>query len=168
MNKLSISIFVLLVSVACSKSSPSEQPITANHSLPQHPVEIMNVPVYEKAPFSVDISVPNQLKSNEEFTVEANLKNLTDDNVKIQHAAGLFYFTIKDSNGKGINTFVMPMVGIIRIMQGKGEITEQYKYKLDKPGYYEISATAKFSIGEGEKRKDFKLETNKASIEVTQ
>ncbi|MFD0678319.1 MULTISPECIES: hypothetical protein [unclassified Paenibacillus] len=168
MNKLTISIFVLIVLIACSKSSPSENTITVKRSAPTDPAVTMNAPLYKNVPFSVTMFAPVQLKSNEEFTIEATLKNIIDVDLNMRHAAGVFYFSIKDSNGKRINTFVMPMVGISRTMPGQGEITEQYKYKLDKPGYYEVSAIAKFSIGEGEKTKDYELKTNIASIEFAE
>lgn len=45
-------------------------------------------------------------------------------------------------------------------------ITEHYTYKLEKPGFYEVSATVKFTIGKGDNEKDLELETNKASFEV--
>jgi signal peptidase I len=122
----------------------------------------------EKIPFSVSISAPSQIKSNEEFTVEATLKNLTDDDFKIRHAAGAFYFTIKDSNGRGINTFGMHDVGIIRTIQGKGVVTEQYKYKLNQPGDNEVSAAAKFSVDKGEKIKDYEIKTDSTSINIAE
>ncbi len=80
----------------------------------------------------------------------------------ILHASGVFFFTIKDSNGKRVNTFAMDDVGIIRTLQAKGEITEEYIYKLEEPGYYELSATARLNIGEDH----FEVETNKLNIEV--
>jgi uncharacterized protein YcfL len=166
MKKLIFLIVALLSLVACGKSSPSEEQITANRSLPKDPVVTTTVPPPEKEPYTASISVPNQLKSNEEFTVEATLKNLSDKDITILHAAGVFYFSIKDSNGKGVNTFVMPEVGIFRPILGKGTITERYIYKLEKPGFYEVSATAKFMIGKGDNEKHFELKTNKASFEV--
>jgi uncharacterized protein YcfL len=166
MKKLMFLILALLGLVACGKSSPSEEQITANRSLPKDPVITTTVPIPEKESFTASISVPNQLKSNEVFTVEATLDNLSDKDVTILHAAGVFYFSIKDSNGKGVNTFVMPELGIFRPIQGKGTITEKYTYKLEEPGFYEVSATAKFMIGKGDNERHFELKTNKASFEV--
>jgi hypothetical protein len=117
-------------------------------------------------PFTASISVHNQFITNEVFIVEATLKNLSDKDFTILHAARVFYFYIKHSNGKGVNTFVMEDVGIVRTFQGKGTITEKYTYRLKKPGLYEVSATAKFTVGEGDNEKDFEIETNKASFEV--
>jgi hypothetical protein len=166
MKKLIIIIHALLGLVACGQSSPSEEQ-TANLSLPKDSVVVTStVPTSEKEPFTASISVPNQLKSNEEFIVEATLMNLSNNDFTILHAAGLFYFSIKDSNGKGVNTFGMHHVGTYRTFQGKGTITEHYTYKLEKPGFYEVSATAKFMIGKGDNEKHLELETNKASFEV--
>ncbi|NQX67167.1 hypothetical protein HQN90_13690 [Paenibacillus alba] len=166
MKKLIIVICALLGLVACGQPSPSEEQ-TANLSLPKDSAVVTStVPTSEKVPFTASISVPNQLKSNEEFIVEATLKNLSDHDFKILHAAGLFYFSIKDSNGKGVNTFAMHQVGIYRTFQGKGTITEHYTYKLEKAGFYEVSATAKFMLGEGDNENDLELETNKARFEV--
>lgn len=60
----------------------------------------------------------------------------------------------------------MAEVGKYRTFQGKGIIAEKYTYKLENPGFYEVSATAKFTVGEGDNTKDFEIETNKASFEV--
>jgi hypothetical protein len=168
MKKFIIIILALLGLVACGQPSPSVEQ-TANLSLPKDDPSVVTttVPTPEKEPFTASISVPNQLKSNEEFIVEATLKNLSDSDFTILHASGLFYFSIKDSNGKGVNTFAMAMVGKYRTFQGKGMITEHYTYKLEKPGFYEVSATAKFMIGKGDNEKHLELETNKASFEVT-
>ncbi|MDF2653237.1 MAG: hypothetical protein K0Q73_9042 [Paenibacillus sp.] len=58
---------------------------------------------------------------------------------------------------QGVNTFVMHDVGEYPTFQGKGTITELNTYKLEKPDLYEVSATAKFMIGEGDNKKDFEV-----------
>jgi hypothetical protein len=161
MKKLVI-IFALLVLVACNQSSESEKQITENRSIQTDQVVLTTIPNHEKEPFSTSISVSKQIKLKEEFVIEATLKNQSDNDLTILHASGVFYFTIKDSNGKRVNTFAMDDVGIIRTLQAKGEITEQYIYKLEEPGYYELSATARLNIGEDH----FEVETNKINIEV--
>jgi uncharacterized protein YcfL len=167
MKKLIIVFLVSLGLVACDQSLPSEAQITANRSLPKDSVVRTTAPTPENESFTASISsVPNQVKSNEVFTVEATLKNLSDKDFIILHSARVFYFSIKDSNGKGVNTFVMPNVGILGPIQGKGTITEQYSYKLEKPGFYEVSAAAEFMMGKGDNEKNIKLQTNKASFEV--
>lgn len=138
MKKIIIIAFLGLV--ACSQTSQNDEQNTVNRSTPKDQAVITTtVPTPEKEFFTPSISVPNQLKSNDEFVVEATLKNLSDNDLSI-HASGVYYFSIKDSNGKGVNTFLMPDVGKIRTFQGKG--TMQYTYKLEKPGFYEVSATA--------------------------
>lgn len=164
--RLIIIVIALLGLVACSQSSQSEEQITVNRSIPKDEVDKTTVPAPEKVPFIAKVSAPNQIKSNQEFVVEATLTNLSDNDLTIQHASGVFYFSIKDSNGKGVNTFAMAMVGIVRTFQGNGSIIERYTYKLEKPGFYEVSATAIFTVGEVENKKDFKIETNRASFEV--
>lgn len=165
--RLLIIVLALLGLVACSQSSQSEEQIAVNPLIPKEQVDKPTVvPTTEEKPFIANLSVPNQIKSNKEFVVEATLKNLSDNDLTILHASGVFYFSIKDSNGKGVNTFVMPEVGKYRPIQGKGMITEQYTYKLEKSGFYEVSATARFKVIEGNSEKDFEVETNKASFEV--
>jgi hypothetical protein len=166
MKKLIMIILALLGLVACGQSSQSEELITVKRALPKDQAVITTVPTPEKEPFTASISVPNQLTPNEVFVVEATLNNLSDNDLTILHASGVFYFSIKDSNGKGVNTFVMAEVGKYRTFQGKGTITEKYTYRLKKPGFYEVSATAKFTVGKGDNEKDFEIETNKASFEV--
>jgi hypothetical protein len=46
--------------------------ITANRSLPKEPVVTISVLTPDNESFTASISIPNQLKSNEEFMVEAN------------------------------------------------------------------------------------------------
>ncbi|OPA78736.1 hypothetical protein BVG16_12895 [Paenibacillus selenitireducens] len=166
MKKLMIIILALLGLVACDKSSQSEEQITVNRDIPKDQAVITTVPAPEEDPFLASISVPNQIKSNEEFVIKATLKNLSDNDLTILHASGVFYLSIKDTNGKGVNTFVMAEVGKYHLIQGKGMITEQYVYKIEKPGVYEVSAIARFSNDEGDNKKDIEVETNKASFEV--
>ncbi|PZE20318.1 hypothetical protein [Paenibacillus xerothermodurans] len=158
-----IIIIALLSLVACNQSSISDDPFKGlfQHEEPTK----QSAPSNETEDFSASISVADQLKSHEEFIVEATLKNLTNNGFTIQHAAKVFYVTIKDSNGKVVNTFVMPEVGIVRNFQANQVITEQYACKLEKPGRYEVSATARFAIVEGDNR-DYEVTTNKATIDV--
>ncbi|CAG7658482.1 hypothetical protein ACFQI7_13150 [Paenibacillus allorhizosphaerae] len=164
--RLTLLVFALMGLVACNQSSHSEEQFTVNNVIPKDQVDKPTVPTPEKIPFTATISVPSQIKSNEEFVVEATLKNLSDKDLTILHASRVFYFKITDKYGKGVNTFVMDDVGIFRPFRGQGRITEQYVYKLETPGYYEVSAIARFSVGEGDNKKDFELETSKASFKV--
>ena len=93
MKKLIIIIFAFLGLVACGQPSPYEEQ-TANLPLPKDNPAVVTttVPTPEKELFTASISAPNQLKSNEEFIVEATLKNLSDNDFTILHASGLFLF----------------------------------------------------------------------------
>jgi hypothetical protein len=164
--RLLILVLVLLGLVACGQPSQSEEQLTVNRSILEDHLDKPTVPTPEKVPFTAKISVPNQIKSNEEFVSEATLKNLTDNDLTILHAARVFYFKITDKYGKGVNTFAMEDVGIYRPLQGQGKVTEQYIYKLETPGFYEVSAIARFTVGEGDNIKVFEVETNIASFEV--
>ncbi|OAB28310.1 hypothetical protein PMSD_22545 [Paenibacillus macquariensis subsp. defensor] len=164
MKKLVIIILTLISLVACEQSSQSKQQFTIDRSPPKEQAMITSVPHPVKEPFTASISVPKQIKSNEAFIVEATLKNLSDHDLTISHAAGVFYFSTKDSNGKVVNTFAMADVGIHRTIKSKGMITERCVYKLNNPGTYEVSAIAKFSLGEGDNFKE--VETNKENIKV--
>jgi len=166
MKKIILLIITLFGLAACVQFSQSEELITPNHSIFREQAAITTSRPPKKEPFTAIISVPNQIKSNEKFVVEATLKNSSLNDLNILHASGVFYFSIKDINGKDVNTFVMSEVGKVRTIQGEGTITERYIYKLEKPGFYEVSATAKFLINEGENGIHFEVETNKASFEV--
>jgi hypothetical protein len=160
-------IIIICVSglVACGQNVTSDSPTIEHRSLPKDPLT-KTIPTSETETFTASISVTSQIKSNEDFIVEATLKNLSDNDITIQHAAHIFYFSIKNSDGKNINTFVMHDKGITRTIQGKERITERYSYKIEKLGRYEITAIAKFSTGKGENKKDYELETNKATFNV--
>jgi len=164
--KAIIIFLALLVVVACSQSSQSEEQNTLNPPVPADQPVNAAVSARPNELFTGSISVPSQLKSREEFTVEATLKNLSDTDIRVLHGGGVFYFAIKDSDGKGVNTFSMDDVGIFRTLQGNGAITEQYVYKLEKPGFYEVSAIARIKVYEGEAEKNIEVETNKAKFEL--
>ena len=167
MKKLIIIIILTLMSlVACEQSSQSKQQFTIDRCPPEEQAVITSIPISPNEPFTASISVPKQIKSNEVFIVEATLKSLSDHDLTILHASGVFYFSIKDSNGKGVNSFVMKDVGIQRPIQSKGIITERYVYRIDNSGTYEVTATAKFSLDEGDNFKEVEVETNKESIEI--
>lgn len=95
MKKLIIIIFALLGLVACGHSSQSEEQTTINHSNPKDQTVSTIIPDPEIEPFTASISIPNQIKSNEEFVVEATLKNLSDNDLTILHASRFFIFRLK-------------------------------------------------------------------------
>jgi hypothetical protein len=156
----------LLVVVACSQSSQNEEQNTFNPPVPADQPVNAAVSAPQNEFFTASISVPSKLKSKEEFTIKATLKNLSDHDIRILHGSDVFEFTIADSNGKRVNTVAMTDMGIIRTIQGNGAITEQYVYKLEKPGFYEVSAIARIKVYEGETEKNIEVETNKAKFEL--
>lgn len=143
--------------VACDQSLPSKEPIETTSTLATDA---------KIGPYYVSLDAPKQVNKNEAFTLSASLLNSTDNQVRVQHAAGIFYFVIRDSKGKQINTFAMEDVGEFGTLQANETVTESYEYKLDIPGFYKVSAIAKFTIGEGENQKDYEIETNETNIEV--
>lgn len=124
-----------------------------------------NTPVAEgeaKPKYAASIEAPEQVQSNEVFTITAALSNFSDNRATIRHASRLFEFIIKDSKGKRINTFAMSDVGIVRPFIANEPISEPFPYKFEAPGQYEVSAIAIFSVGE----ENYELETNKSVIKV--
>lgn len=156
----------LLVLAGCSQSSQSEEQKPLNSPVPADQPVNAAVSASPNELFTGSISVPSQLKSNEAFTVEATLKNLSDHDIRILHGSGAFEFTIKDSNGKRVNTVAMTDMGIIRTIRRNETVTEQYVYKLEKPGFYEVSAIARINVYEGENEQRYEVETNKAKFEL--
>lgn len=150
-----------LLGVGYNPALLSEAQIKEDH-VPVMTTDGEAIPAPETDLYAVNIEAPPQVNESEVFTIKATLTNLEDSPVEILHAAGVFYFVIRDSQGQQVNTFGMHDVGHVGILQAKAAINEQYEYKLDKPGYYEISAIAKFTIGE----KKYELETSKVVIEV--
>ncbi|MGG6313653.1 hypothetical protein [Paenibacillus macerans] len=99
-----------LLCVACnSKSMP-------DNSIKESPVPVTKTETEtaftpETESYAVSIEAPQQVKANENYTISSSLLNLEDDSVRVQIAASIFYFAIRDSNGRQINTFGMHNVG---------------------------------------------------------
>ncbi|RKN85774.1 hypothetical protein D7M11_05390 [Paenibacillus ginsengarvi] len=116
--------------------------------------------------YAVSIESPEQIKIKEVFSMTATLLNSSSNRVAIRHASKLFKFIIKDSKGKRVNVIAMADVGKVGPFGTNETLTEQYEYKLESPGQYEVSAIAVFQIGDGEHQENYELETNKLVIEV--
>ncbi|BFT72891.1 hypothetical protein [Paenibacillus sp. P36] len=106
------------------------------------------------------------IHSNEMINVEAVLNNSSDHSFTIDHASGVFYFIVKDKNGKQVNTFVMPLVAKSQVLLGHGKIKEIYTFKIKNAEAYEISATAKFKINNENIEKLYNIETNNIKINI--
>ena len=179
---LSCLVAAALLLPACGGESPSGEPSPVR-SAPADPAAAGPDPgqgglttrraAPQRAPgeeegFEAALSAPREVKAGEAFVIRAALVNEAEHDTVIQHASGIFSFTIKDSSGKPINTFVMADLGIRRPLKAKETVSEEYRYKLDKPGRYEVSAVAKFTVPEGNREKEIELGTNLAIVEVRQ
>lgn len=58
----------------------------------------------EQYPVAVDVIVPEQVGVNESFTMDAEIKNTADEMLEITTGDPVFYYIIRDSTGKSINT----------------------------------------------------------------
>lgn len=104
MKKIIMIAFLGLV--ACSQTSQNDEQNTVNRSTPKDQAVITTtVPTPEKEFFTASISVPNQLKSNDEFVVKATLKNLSDNDLSIQHASGIFISLLKTVTARALIHF---------------------------------------------------------------
>ncbi|WP_373232072.1 hypothetical protein [Cohnella sp.] len=118
----------------------------------------------DESSFSATITAPNSSKVNKDLVMGASLKNVSTEDYELTHAGGVFYFSVKDSQGKNVNQFVMTLPAIRSNLKSQDELREQYSHKLDTPGVYEISAIAKFSIGD--EKKEYIINTNTMKVEV--
>jgi hypothetical protein len=116
--------------------------------------------------FSAVLSLPQKAKVYEVFTMKAELKKQTTQKITIQSRQKMFTFLIKDRSGKQINSYAIKDSGLARVISGKAVIPESYEYKIKKPGIYEVSAIAEFSVIENGKSKDFIIETEPKKIEI--
>ncbi|CQR54279.1 hypothetical protein [Paenibacillus riograndensis] len=117
-------------------------------------------------PFTVKLSLPQKVKVNEEFSIEASLKKETLSNLQISSRTRLFTYVIKDESGTQINAYAVTDGGIARILSGKSNISEGYTYKIKKSGTYYVSAVAEFSIMDNGNSKDVKIKTESKKLEV--
>ncbi|ETT78907.1 hypothetical protein C173_02284 [Paenibacillus sp. FSL R7-277] len=159
LNKL---IVLLLMAVILYHSSEPNESIAAKAS--PTPSASENV---KSEPFSVQISIPKQVKANQEFVISAELKNETGRDLEITTGSTAFYYVVRDSNGKVINSIARKDIGLTTSMPKGAVISEKSQYRIKKPGTYEISAIAEFSVKGGGKNEVFKIETARKSIQVS-
>jgi hypothetical protein len=122
-----------------------------------------NIP--DEAAFAAFIDAPVTAKVDVEMSMEASLKNVSSENYTLSRAGGFFYFIIKDEEGK-VNDFAMTMPLVKVSLKSQNHISESYKYTFKKPGVYEISAVARFSIGNGDNEKKYEENSNIIKVEV--
>ncbi|WP_440113634.1 hypothetical protein [Paenibacillus sp. QZ-Y1] len=119
----------------------------------------------KQSPFTVTLSLPQKVKVNEEFSIKASLKKETLSNLEISSRTRLFTYVIKDESGNQINSYSVKDGGSAFILSGKSNISEDYTYKINKSGTYDVSAVAEFSIMDNGNSKDVKItETKKLEV----
>lgn len=156
-----IKVFVLLLlAIFGFQSSESEQAVAVK-------TNVFPPAITENEFFSVNIVVPEIVEANESFKIDVELNNLTERAIEIMTGEPVFYYMVRDSSGKTINTITRTDVGIVHLMGKKEALIENHTYSLKKPGVYEVSAVAEFSLhfGDGES-KTYKMETVWEKIEV--
>ncbi|MEK5477673.1 hypothetical protein NYE70_12075 [Paenibacillus sp. FSL R5-0407] len=117
-------------------------------------------------PFSVRLSLPEQVKVNEQFTMEAELKNKSDRAFEIMTGEPLFFYVIRDSDGNS-DPILRTDIGVVRPLGPNKAILEKYPYRFKNPGVYEITAVAEFTLqGEDDNNQVYKIETDPKKIEV--
>ncbi|WP_019635206.1 hypothetical protein [Paenibacillus fonticola] len=161
LNKMWVAVMVTLFSLfGCHSPEVDVQP--KGNIISDSPMESS----VDNNRFSVSSSIPQQVEMNEEFTISAFLQNETEQDFTIESRQRIFYFTVKDSTGKNINTIVLPDMGIRQTFPESAKITEQFTYRIKTPGVYSITAVAEFTVNEGDSSTVYKMETEASKLEV--
>lgn len=159
LNKLMIILFMSLFSYYFSVSNES---ITAKTR--PAPSASENI---KSEPFSAQISIPEQVKVNQEFIISVELKNEAGRDLEIITGSPVFYYVVRDHTGKGIHPIARKDVGVGLSMPEGEVISEKFQYWFRQSGTYQISAIAEFSVQNGEENKVYKIETARKSIQVS-
>ncbi|RCX19726.1 hypothetical protein DFP94_104180 [Fontibacillus phaseoli] len=116
--------------------------------------------------FSVKLSLPEQVKVNESFTIEAELKNTSTQTFEILTGKPVFYYVIRDNAGNS-DPILRTDIGVVRPLDQNAAVLEKHPYRFKSPGVYEVSAVAEFSLqGEDDNNQVYKMETEPKQIEV--
>lgn len=158
MNKLIILLLMTLVSCQASESNES---IVAKTSLAPSVSENVKSEL-----FTAQLSIPQQVKTNQEFVISLELKNEAGGDLQITTGNPVFYYVVRDNADKAINTIAREDIGVVRPMPEGDIISEKLQYRFKQPGAYEISAIAEFSVQNGEESEVYKIETARKSIQV--
>lgn len=118
--------------------------------------------------FSAHLSLPQKVGINEVFTIKAELKQEAEQKLAITSREQLFVYTIKDGTGKEINSYAVTDGGKNRNLTGKAFVSENYTYKIQHPGMYEVSALAEFTVHVDGKSKMYSIHTASKKVEVTE
>ena len=158
LKKLVIILFLVLL--GCQ---PSESDESMAAKMDSTPSATSNA---ENELFSVHVSVPQQVKANEDFTLDVKLQNKAERKVEIISGDPVFYYVIRDNTGKSINMIARTDIGVMHSMMGSEVISEKHPYQFKNPGIYEVSAIAEFSVQGGEDTEVYKMETDRKQIKV--
>lgn len=158
-NKLIILLLLTLVSCQASESKD----IISTKTRPTPSVS-ENV---NSERFTAQISIPQQVETNQEFVISVELKNEAGGDVQITTGNPVFYYVVRDHADNAINTIARDDIGVVRPMPEGDVISEKLHYRFKQPGTYEISAMAEFSVQSGEESEVYKIETTRKSIRVS-
>lgn len=115
---------------------------------------------------SIKLSLPERVKLDESFIIEAELKNTSAQTFEIMTGKPVFYYVIRDSSGNS-DPILRTDIGVIRPLGQNETILETHSHRFKNPGVYEVSAVAEFSLlGEDESNQIYKLETDPKKIDV--
>ncbi|WP_339250927.1 hypothetical protein [Paenibacillus sp. FSL P2-0136] len=159
MNNLIILLFMTLIS--CDSSEPNESIAAKTRPIPSASENI------KSELFSAHISIPEQVKANQELKISVELKNEARRDLEITTGEPIFYFAVRDNTDKVINSSARKDVGVLRQMSDGDIISESSQYRFEKSGTYEISAIAEFSVQSGEGSEIYKIETDRKSVQVS-
>lgn len=159
LNKLIVLLFMVLFS--WYSSEPNESIAAKTSPVPTASENIKN------ELFSAHLSIPKQVKANQEFVISVELKNEAGRDLEITTGSPVFYYVARDSAGKGIHPTARTDIGVVRPMPEGDSISEKSQYRFEKSGTYEISAIAEFAVQNGEKSEVYQIETARKSILVS-
>jgi hypothetical protein len=144
---------ILLNAPALSNWIANAREATASISLDNFPIQTNAATLHPEA--------------NQEVRLVATLKNASKFDYQLSHGQSLFYFVIKDPDGKQINRGdVVNQVLITRPFGPKQELTETYAYTFKQPGRYQVSVKAYFSTGKGDQARKYQVEEGPFEVGV--
>lgn len=155
-------VMIFLLFILGCQSVESERSLAGQaETIPSYTAEAAQSPV------AVDVFVPEQVGVNESFTMDAEIINTTEQALEVTTGDPMFYYIIRDSTGKAINTVTRTDVGIVRTIDRKEVIVEKHSYRFKNPGIYEISAVIECTLHNGDgSSKVYELETERKKIQV--
>ncbi|GFN31685.1 hypothetical protein [Paenibacillus xylaniclasticus] len=154
----------MLVLLAGCQSSELENPKNKNSVQPA--AVSMSKQHTDTELFAVHLSVPEQVRTQETFTIDLELQSNLEQAAEIMTGNPIFYYVVLDSSGKVINTIVRTDVGIVRQAGSHETISEKQTYRFRQPGTYEAYAVAEISLINNNEEKPLQLVTARKKIVV--